>query len=213
MHLARGRKLEHSEQGRDLLGVIVSIVLNNSVSFINDFLRFLADQNDILLTTCHGEGPHSQEAIKSVWDLCLLMGVVVFETLWETRSRASLGYQQPATSNLTYLTAALNTHMVMEAFQRRGFSEHETLLPKLVRHMFVNFVSRSDFVALKKESAETKLLAASTKRNFDALQARVAALESGGEGGMGLTKNQKRKLKKNAAAAKKQAAVDEESDD
>ena len=189
---------------------LAKTLVSKSCYFIVCFLDFLDNQRTELLTNCYGEGPYSKEAEQEVWELCLLLALVMFETLWVTRADAEHGYESPAEANFIYLMAALKTHMEMEAFIARGFKEHPNIMPKLFQHIFQSFVSRSAHRRLEEECQRMKEKVDSNKRSLDSLSTRVAALERrgggdggpGGPGAPGLSASQKKKQKQEQAKAR-----------
>lgn len=186
-------------------------MLANSVTFIKSLLAFLNEQYDKLLANCHGDGgeAYSATAKKEVWNLCLLMAVVIFETLWETRSDAASAHEDPASANMVYLEATVRTHAVMESFLSKDFSEHPCILPKMFRHIFESFVSKSDFDTMKEEVKVAKMMASNAKRSYDSMNARLMKLETGGGAGV-QTAAQKRRLKKGSAVKMSYDDADED---
>lgn len=186
---------EHQQLGKYLLA--------KSCDFIRSAFQFMETMRRELLTQGYGEAPYSATAEKEVWELCLLMLVVVFDVLWETRGEAAHGYQS-SRANFIYLNAALKTHMEMEHFVKTAFSEHPSIMPKLQRYIFETFVSKSDFQTLEGEHRELKTTVAGVKRSLDSIQSQWSAGGGGGGGGAGagaLTAAQKRRQKKKAAQA------------
>lgn len=134
-----------------------------------------------------------------MWDLCLLMLIVIFDTLWITRGEAAHGSEHKERSNFIYLSATLKCHMEMERFVRDGFSEHPAIMPKLLRHIFETFVSRSDYQALATEVSELKTAFAGLKKSFDSLSTQMVRRgDRGGDGGES-GPAQKRKQKRDKA--------------
>ncbi len=201
------KELELMEAFRDLpkhqqLG---KYLLAKSQDFIRNAFQFMETMRKELLTQGYGEGPYTATAEKEVWELCLLMLIVVFDVLWETRGEAAQAYQSPR-ANFIYLQAALKTHMEMEKFIKTSFSEHPAIMPKLQRYIFETFVSKSDFNALREGHEELQVSVSGLKRDFHSMQSQMNASGGGGGGGAGggagaLTAAQKRKLKKQLAKA------------
>ena len=185
---------EHQQLGKYLLA--------KSQDFIRNAFQFLENMRRELLTQGYGEGPYTATAEKEVWDLCLLMLIVVFDVLWETRGEAAQGYQSPR-ANFVYLHAAMKTHMEMERFIKTSFSEHPAIMPKLQRYIFETFVSKSDFKALQGQQEKLESSFAGVKRDLHSMQSLWNAGGGGGAGGGdgALSANQKRKLKQRLAKA------------
>lgn len=188
---------------------LATYFLRQSCEYISAFLDFMDTQFDQLLRNCHGEPPHSKQTQQEVWDLVLLLITVMFETLWTTRSEAEAAYQDPDTAQITYLRTTVKTHIEMEKFIARDFVEHPDILPKLFRHIFESFVSRSDFDKLKEEVAEFKKEAANLRLEMKSIKKSVDFVHSKLDNPRPLTNSQKKKLKQQAALA---AAANKEED-
>ncbi len=204
------REIEMHLRGDPEAIALATYFLRQSCEYISAFLNFMDNQFDQLLMNCHGDPPHSKQAQQEVWDLVLLLITVMFETLWTTRSEAEAAYQDPDTAQITYLRTVVKTHIEMEKFIARDFVEHPDILPKLFRHIFESFVSRSDFDKVKEEVAEFKKEAAKLRLDMKANKAAVDALNTrlSQNDTPRLSNSQKKKLKQQAAAANK----DEDSD-
>jgi hypothetical protein len=188
---------EHQQLGKYLLA--------KSQDFVRNAFQFMETMRRELLTQGYGEGPYTATAEKEVWELCLLMLIVVFDVLWETRGEAAQAFQSPR-ANFVYLQAAMKTHMEMERFVKTSFSEHPAIMPKLQRYIFETFVSKSDFKALEGKHEKLETSVAGVKRDLSSIQSQWSAGGGGGGGGAGgaagaLTPAQKRRLKKQMAKA------------
>lgn len=201
---------------------LISLAKGNvkrSYTFVLDLLRFMNEQYSELLQKCYGEGPFTKAQKADIWDLMLLMFRVVWETLWETRQVAQNAHTDPSTAALVYLESALKTHMQMEIFMDKGFIEHSGIFPKLTRHLFESTVSKESFDSLKTRFDSVASELQETKRKLDRLETRLDAYIRGGGGGgggdddaggnAGLSKTQRKKMRKALAAAKTQEDEDE----
>jgi len=177
-NLKRQRKLLELEVKEDLKGFpdhakLAHHLIGASCEFLQKLFEFAPRMRDELLSHGYGDGPYTPTAEKEAWDLCLLMLIVVFDTLWITRSEASHAYEHEDRSNFLYLSATLKCHMEMERFVRDGFSEHPAIMPKLLRHIFETFVSRADYRALADEVTDLKTTVTSLKRSIDTLSLQI----------------------------------------
>ena len=186
------KEIEVALRGHALQLELAKYMLTHSVDFVSMLIRFMEDLRQELLTNGHGPGPYTAAVEKEVWDLCLLMLMVVFDTLWIPRSEAAHANGDPDTANAVALSAAFKTHMEMERFVENEVREHPSILPKLFRHIFENFVSRTDHKELEDKYDALDATVKSLKRQLDALSSKVTGV---GGGGGELTANQKKKLK------------------
>ena len=191
---------------------VATYLLRQSCEFIVLFLTFMDNQFDQLLVNCHGDPPHSVKAQQEVWDLVVLLITVMFETLWTTRSEAETAYQKPKTAQATYLRTAIKTHIEMEKFVAKDFVEHHDILPKLFRHIFESFVSRSDFDKVKEETEQLRLEVNANKKAIDTFNTKLA--EAGLSSGVPrLSATPRTKLRQKEAKAAAEAAKGEEDSD
>lgn len=199
----------HLGQDREAIAV-ATYLLRQSCEYVSALLTFMDCQYDQLLVNCHGEPPHTVKAQQEVWDLVLLLVTVMFETLWSTRSEAETAYQDPNTAQITYLRTAIKTHIEMEKFVAKDFVEHQDILPKLFRHIFESFVSRSDFDKVKEDTERLRLEVIANTKAIDTFNTKLA--EAGVTSGVPrLSATQRKKLRQKEAAAA--AAKSEEDSD
>lgn len=187
--------------------ILAKYLLSKSVDFVLSAFQFAETMRTELLVHGHGDGPYSATAEKEVWELVLLMLTAMFDTLWITRGEASQAHLSPARANEIYLRAALKTHMEMERFVAKSFSEHEAIAPKLQRYIFETFVSKSDFVDVRDTVSELQSEFKGLKRSFDSLSGQVLnGGGGGGDGGDGGAPNRQRRKQKRAEAKAKEDA-------
>jgi hypothetical protein len=186
---------------------VATYLLRQSCEYISALLTFMDCQYDQLLVNCHGDPPHTVKAQQEVWDLVLLLVTVMFETLWSTRSEAETAYQDPDTAQITYLRTAIKTHIEMEKFVDKDFVEHQNILPKLFRHIFESFVSRSDFDKVKEDTERLSLEVNALTKAIDTFNTKLA--DAGVNSGVPrLSANQRKKLRQKEAAAAAKSGED-----
>lgn len=191
---------------------VATYLLRQSCEFIVLFLTFMDNQFDQLLVNCHGDPPHSVKAQQEVWDLVVLLITVMFETLWTTRSEAETAYQKPKTAQVTYLRTTIKTHIEMEKFVAKDFVEHHDILPKLFRHIFESFVSRTDFDKVKEETEQLRLEMNALTKTVDTFNTKLA--DAGISSGVPrLSATQRKKLRQKEAKAAAEAAKGGEDSD